>query len=217
MLNALFIAAQAELPKIVSASILLGLTWAVGNRVAARWNLYQKQWELDRSAARDFQLLYGEFFALWKMWNFVYRSPETDSDRSARRWEVLKRASDAEGKLESLLVRLSCDPELANDEVAALGIFRQLYQTLRESIRDNKVLSWTSSEHPEYAQFKRFAAQIALLILRDPRLKADAEVAARHLIEITANQWESQRAAQPKAQITAPREANNALHEPTIY
>ena len=217
MLNALFIAAQAELPKIVSASILLGLTWAVGNRIAAKWNLYQKQWELDRSAARDFQLLYGEFFALWKMWNFVHRMPEADDSRNSSRWEVLKRAADAEGKLESLLVRLSCDPELEDNEIEALGIFRQLYQTLRKCIRDNIVLSWTSSEHPDYVQFKRLAARIALLILRDPRLKTDAGLAARHLIDITANHWESQRAAQPNAQTTAPRVTIDALHEPTIY
>ncbi|MFY9698156.1 MAG: hypothetical protein WAK34_07490 [Rhodoplanes sp.] len=70
-----------------------------------QWNIRQKQRENDLSTARDFHLLYGEFFAVWKLWNYFIKDVKAQSLYGASRWELLKRACDAEGKLEATLVR----------------------------------------------------------------------------------------------------------------
>ena len=76
-----------------AATVLLA--WAVGNRLSARWAMRQKRREETRVAANEFYRLYGEFFAVWKLWN--YSLDDTDySDKTAQRWELLKRAAAAE-------------------------------------------------------------------------------------------------------------------------
>jgi hypothetical protein len=52
------------------SSITLGLGWIVGQRLTNYWSLRQKHHEINLSAAQDFHRLYGEFFALWKLWNY---------------------------------------------------------------------------------------------------------------------------------------------------
>ena len=65
--------------------LTIALGWFVGQRLNVRWNLRQKQRELDLTTAHDFHMLYGEFFAIWKLWNYSLK-PErvctvTRSDR----------------------------------------------------------------------------------------------------------------------------------------
>jgi len=48
-----------EVPKLISALVLLGLAWLVGQRISMSWNLRQKQKENELQTARDFHALYG--------------------------------------------------------------------------------------------------------------------------------------------------------------
>ncbi len=170
------------------AVITLILGWFVGQRLTMRWNLRQKQRESDLNTANDFHRLYGEFFAIWKLWNY---SLETKQDEAITRSGLLVRASAAEGGIESLLVRLSASRELSPDDVRALACFRQGYQNLREAIRDNSKLGWGSSSHPEYLAFKRLATYVALLIASDASpVPETAKNRAETLISITSNKWE---------------------------
>ncbi len=181
--------------ELLKAALSLGvaittlvLGWFVGQKLSMRWNLRQKQREFDLIAANDFHRLYGEFFAVWKLWNY---SLDTQQDNTITRSELLIRASVAEGCIESLLVRLSANRELSHEDVRALACFRQGYQNLREAIRDTHRLDWGSSSHPEYLAFKRLATYVALLIASDTSpasetVKNRAEV----LISITSNKWE---------------------------
>ena len=178
-----------ELPKLVTALVLLGLAWFVGQRLTVAWNLRQKQKEHDLATARDFHALYGEFFAIWKLWNYYIRDVGAESFEGASRWNLLDRACEAEGKLESTLVRLACERSLDDKDIEVLGCFRQLYQQLREAIRDNKPLPWDYSEHPYYVAFKTLAPQVASLIVgRDTPLPA-WEAMSRALINITSGEW----------------------------
>jgi hypothetical protein len=176
--------ALVEVPKLVTALILAGLGWFVGKRLTVLWSRRQKQNEQDLMAARDFHALYGEFFALWKLWNYFIRDLGAESLSGASRWNLLDRACGTEAKLESTLVRLASERSLTNKDIDTLGHFRQLYQQLREAIRDNKPLAWDHSEHPDYVQFKTLAPQVAAIIIGQRRVRREL------LMKITSNIYE---------------------------
>jgi hypothetical protein len=135
-------------------------------------------------------VLYGEFFAVWKLWNYYVRDVGPNALEDASRWQLLLRACEAEGKLESTLVRLACERPLNAADVEVLGSFRQRYQELREAIRDGQPLTWDSSEHPSYVHFKSLAPQVASLIVGSGRNVPTGHAAAAVLKEITSNKWE---------------------------
>ena len=97
----------------------------------------------------------------------------------------------SEGKLETLLVSLSCEKILSEKEIKTLGLFRQGYKQLRKSIKENKSLYWNSSEDPEYDEFKSLSPQVQSLLLRESdSTTIDNEIAAEQLKKITSNRWE---------------------------
>ena len=59
------------------------------------------------------------------------------------RRQLLQRACDAEGNLESILVRLSCERSLGREDISSLARFRQLFQQLREAIHADEDIDWT--------------------------------------------------------------------------
>lgn len=127
---------------------------------------------------------------MWKLWNYVVRDVGADALPGASRWELLTRACDAEGKFEALLVRLSCDRRLDAAGIEILGRYRQVYQCLRQAIKDGKPLRWDSSEHPDYQAFKKLAPEIAALIVAEDPLGLPPAKAAEAFREITSNTWE---------------------------
>jgi hypothetical protein len=173
-----------EIPKLISGLILLGFAWLVGQWISMSWNLRQKQKENELQTARDFHALYGEFFAIWKLWNYYVRDVGADQLPDVSRSSLLDRACTAEGKLESMLVRLACDGKLQPPQIAVLGQFRQLYQQLRQAIRDNRALAWDHSDHPHYLAFKSNAPKVASLIVKQK------VVEAKSLQDITSNKRE---------------------------
>lgn len=181
---------QAEVIKailnVIVAVITLGLGWFVGHRLTVYWAIRQKQRELELSALNDFYNLYGEFFAIWKLWAYC-NAPDEDMKLSdTTRWSLLERACIAEGKLEAIFVMLSSERTLKDHDIETLGKFRQAYQQLRESIRDNKDLGWWSQDHPEYLSFKHLAYLTACIILSGRSRERKGEV----LTKITSNSWE---------------------------
>ena len=84
-----------QIPILASAVIVVVLGWAFGNRLAMRWNLRQKRREIDISKAQTFHSLYGEFFAIWKLWNYLVRDIGPKSLEGASRWSLLTRACEA--------------------------------------------------------------------------------------------------------------------------
>jgi len=166
----------------------LGLGWVVGQKLTYLWNIRQKQRESDLVMAQNFHALYGEFFAIWKLWNHSFRPEFGDP---ATRPNLLVRACAAEGAVESLFVRLAATRNLCDEDTATLAKFRQAYQTLRQTLSTNQKLNWDSSEHPEYLAFKRLATAVTLIIVAetssDPAL---VERRAKTLAAITSNEWE---------------------------
>jgi hypothetical protein len=184
-LKMLLDSAAVETPKLLTYLVFLGLGWLIGKRLTVLWSREQKENEEDLAAARVFHQLYGDFFALWKLWNYSLRDPGSQAAPGTSRWELLDRACNTEGKLEALFVGLAASQRsLANNEIETLGRFRQRYQQLREAIRDNVPLNWDHSEHPDYNEFKSLAPQVAAIIVRSGRVRQEL------LLKITSNVYE---------------------------
>jgi hypothetical protein len=143
----------------------------------------QKKYETDLNAVKSFYDLYGEFFAVWKLWNYELEAGK--SNLPNQKWNLLDRAAVAEGKVEAILVKIASEKELTKAQIETLGMFRQAYQHLRQKIRDDAKLEWPHSEHPQYLEFKRRAAELAAVL-------ADSNVdQSEQLRLITANKpWE---------------------------
>jgi hypothetical protein len=176
------------------ALLTLVLTWFVTTRVTASWNLRQKQRELALSSADQFYRLYGEFFAIWKLWDQHLR---TEADAPAQgtpdtRQALLERSLAAESGVEAMLLKLTGQQALDADQLGALGSFRQGYQTLRDRIRENKPLGWNWDSQREYAAFKFLASRVsqALLSWAPARTPTPAEH-YRNFRTVTANYWEA--------------------------
>ncbi len=181
-----------EVVKTASALLVsvctLGFGWFIGQRLTYKWNIRQKRKEVQISVSQQFYDAYGEFFAVWKLWNRLDRE---DPHCDERRWELHKRAAKAEAGVEGILVKLSSEICLDSAQIQTLGCFRQGFQQLRHSIRTGTHLAWTRSDHPEYSAFKILAAHVAALLTSDwkdglPK----AKTAAEQLLKITSNEWE---------------------------
>jgi hypothetical protein len=61
----------------------LGLTWFIGNRIAAFWAERQKRRELELALANTFYSHYGEFRAIWRFWNQSAAELPKDSEEFA--------------------------------------------------------------------------------------------------------------------------------------
>jgi hypothetical protein len=177
----------STLASLVTLAVALGSGWLIGNRVAYKWNLRQKRREIQLSALQQFYAAYGEFFAIWKLWNsLVKRSNVSDE----LRWELHKRAAAAEGIIEGTFVKLSTEIELKDEDIRYLGQFRQRFQQLRESIRDEMELPWKNSEYSDYVEFKRLSTCVSLLLGSDWNHPCSPERAQRQLLDITSNRFE---------------------------
>ncbi len=175
---------------LIASLAVVGAGWLVGNSISLKWSIRQKLKEHDLETARAFHALYGEFFCVWKLWNCYRRRDEHARYPEETRWQLLDRAATAEGRLESTLVRLACQRRLSGEDRETLGRFRELYQKLRESIRENRDLDWRSPDRQEYVHFKRFATHISALILGPEVSDAIREEAADALLAITSNEYE---------------------------
>ena len=171
-----------------SGIVLLALTWLVGQRLSYQWSVRQKRRELQLASLQQFYGAYGEFFAVWKLWN---RLDPKHTSHDERRWELLKRSAAAEATIEATLVKLSSELKLKDTDISALGRFRQAFQQLRESIRDDVHLPWPHGNCPEYLTFKTLSISVAALLTGkwsdSPVPHATAQ---DQLVQVTSNKWE---------------------------
>ena len=152
----------------VTPIITIFIAWAFGHRLTAKWGDWQKRREQVRDAANGFYKLYGEFFAIWKLWNYSLGQKMNDEDLIERQWKLLERAAAAEASMETTMVKLASERILTDAEMAMLGRFRQAYQCLRQSIKRGKRLDWSYDKHPEYLAFKHLATGVSHLVSTEP-------------------------------------------------
>jgi hypothetical protein len=178
------------------AVVTLSLGWLVGNRLSALWALRQKRREADISAAAEFSRLYGEFIAVWKLWNYsLMKGSAIDAPDDAH-WSLMERAALMEAGFEALLVRVASERVLEDSLVEELGLLRQGFQHLRECIGAREKIGWYFSEHPQYLAFKRLACLFSNLLASDRAwVVPSASEAAVVLQKITSNEHERKWAA----------------------
>jgi hypothetical protein len=73
--------------------VILGVlaTGLVGTGLGFWWNLQLKNRESDLATVKMFHDSYGEFFAVWKLWNYYIRDIGLDAFPDASRWDLLQR------------------------------------------------------------------------------------------------------------------------------
>jgi hypothetical protein len=148
----------------------LCLIWFIGYRISDRREMQRFRRQLDLASVEAFYKLYGEFFAVWKLWDAALRFPGSVPSQADHRRDLLLRATVAEGSLEALLVKVTSERRLTPEQQKDLGRFRQGFQTLRQAIREDKSLSWLGSEDPEYVRFKSLALAVASTLSPSPGL-----------------------------------------------
>lgn len=185
--NAWHEAGKAGYSLLVSSLVLLA-GWFVGARLTYGWNVKQKRRELQLSSSQQFYSAYGEFFVVWKLWD---RLDHTNPQFEEHKWELHKRAAAAEAIIEGTLVKVCSELNLKDQQTTNLGRFRQAFQQLRQSIRDDKPLPWPSSECAEYKAFKSLAVSFAILLGREwPSHTPSPQDASKQLMNVTSNEWE---------------------------
>lgn len=171
-----------------SAAVVLALTWLVGQRLTYEWNVRQKRREIQLAASQQFYAAYGEFFAVWKLWNRLDRDAASADERQ---WELHRRAAAAEAIVEGTLVKLSSELVLDEGQIGSLGRFRQAFQQLRQSIRKDQILPWKNSECPEYRAFKSHAIEVSTLLGgKWSTHPVPVDRAIHQLLSVTSNRWE---------------------------
>jgi hypothetical protein len=167
----------------------LGVT-LIGGGFTAFWASRQKQRDVERLELTNFYELYGDFLTAWRLWNTVKKDSSLAATGELTRFALLKRASEAEGALEGLLLKLASEYRLSSNDQQTLGKFRQACQRIRESIRDDQMIPWSSSEHPEYLAFKQGASYLTSLIPRKLFKRSPSQAAsAKAVCEITSNKY----------------------------
>lgn len=135
----------AALVSVVTTSLL---AWFIGTRVSYGWDEVKRQRESDLAALQAFYRCYGAFFAAWKMWDVYLKNHTLEGDRprfpadDTTAWSILKEAENAEGGFETILVKLASEYASSRQDRMLLASFRQGAQSLRESIREGRALTW---------------------------------------------------------------------------
>jgi hypothetical protein len=93
-------------------------TGLVGAGLTYLWNLQLKRREADLATLKLFHDLYGEFFAVWKLWNYYVRDIGSDAFPDASRWKLLERALAAEGSMEGVLIGLATKHRISRTSLA---------------------------------------------------------------------------------------------------
>jgi hypothetical protein len=164
----------ASLTSLLSTIVTLAGGWVVGLALAAKWNMRVKERELDFDAIRRVRDLYGEFLSTRRLWNHHKRKNKGLAQLDDRGLVLFDRSCLAEGQMEALLIKIASERKLTQSQLNDLGLFRQGYQQLRQSIRDCKPLEWGRSDHPEYVALKSGCQAIIGIIIHSERITFSA-------------------------------------------
>jgi hypothetical protein len=152
--------------------ITAALGWGIGTQVSFRWDDAKRKRDLDLAAIARFYDSYGEFLEVWRLWN-THKRHGSGVPHAEVRWTCLQHASAVEGRFESLLVKLTVERRLSAREIVLLGCFREASQCLRERIRVDQQLDWSTRvstdarEYRQYQAFKCLAAFLAEMLQRN--------------------------------------------------
>lgn len=178
------------LAPIAAVLITLAAGWLISQRVTDRWEQMRKRRELDLAALDELYSCYGEFYAVWKLWNGYCNKQNPTPGPPDATWNLLIRATAAEGKVEALLTKIATERVLDEPQIFALGALRQAYHELRHAIRLGKQLPWSRSSHQDYVAFKGLQTLVAGLLTGSSGTRPSSAQAARNFARLTSNGFE---------------------------
>lgn len=162
--------------QLAGTLIILLLSWLIGQRIIAYWEIKRRIRESDLESERIFQKLHGEFKALWRLWKaYVKGLPEnvepSISIQEPLLWDLMSRASQLEGECEALLLNLASNRDLSAHDLNQLGQLRQLIQQLREGMKRGQRLN-EDFRRADYQLFHSLSAQVLALLRRPSKAQS---------------------------------------------
>ena len=134
----------------------------------------------DEAAAQEFYRAYGAFFGAWKAWDDVRGRGEMPQWlKSGNHAQYLTRVAEAEGMLESFVVRLTLERGLTACDLHRLWCFRHGYKEVRYRVRRCDHVPWRRTEpqhgqsdagYRQYTAFKQLSVAVARMIAERSRL-----------------------------------------------
>ncbi len=170
---------------------MVGLIFSL---LSNKWAKLQKTKELDFGTLKEFESLYGEFFAIYHLWD-DYKKKKFDlvgvkeflGDDFIQR--IVEKTYTMEGNMEALLVRIAVEKDLSDKEIDSLGKFRQGFQRARKHVCSNEPFNWNHDFNREYASLKIHSSRVSDIILFTKRRKLDRKV---NLLDVTSNRYETE-------------------------
>jgi hypothetical protein len=182
------------------ATLLAIVTFGVGQRVVAGYQIRNKRRELDIASLIQFEQAYAEYKEVWRLWKLA----NALNKQGEMQWDLLKRATAAEAKVDAIIVKIVIERTLSDAHKRQLGVFRQCFQRLRAQIRDGNDMKY-DYKNPEYIAFNQFAAEVASLIDSDEKCTRPSPAAAAaqlHFVSgIRKEDWEAARDAMPTDEV----------------
>jgi hypothetical protein len=162
---------------VFTALFTFAVLFVIGTLTVAMWDRRKKYQEIDIEMYNQFQERQGEFYEVTKLWRAYYdkvykdNKDEIDKDREE---ELLQRASAAESKVEIIINTLITDRVLCEKDPPTLGLYRQGYQQLRESIADPRKYppKFGNYKDARYQFFEDLASRVAHIITERKRPEA---------------------------------------------
>lgn len=179
-------------PDLLVAGVTLLLSWLVGNWLTKEWAIRQKRKELKLQAAERFYQSYGEFFALWKLWNYSVeeKRPEAPKNWERQRQKFREKAAQMEAGIEAMLLSVATEQVLSLREQETMGNLRQAFQCLRECIHHGKPIPWESSDDPKYQEFKLLGCHMGSILSKGSIRFPKPDEARAAVEKITSNKYE---------------------------
>lgn len=188
------------------AVVLIGgiIVYHTTTRWERRRGLADEQRARRLSTVEELYGAYGDFFAVWKAWEYYTAAGKPGSiDPAAALTDALvadltARAATAEARLERFLVQVTLEQPLTEDDEATLWALRHAMRKLRYVIRRRLPLEWwraAAGEHDREAErpFREYRAykglvSLAAAIATRATAPADAEQPSpRALAKVTGS------------------------------
>src|SRR5215208_408145 len=211
---------QPSLLEVIMAVLTFLVLFGIGQITVATWDQRKKYQDLDLQTFSQFQERMGEFIELTKLWRaFHERKFHKRNEEKNKAWisqepyqiELLERATAAESKVEVLIIKLVAERPLRKDnlntlgldDLSTLGLYRQGYQQLRESIDKGAYAEFGGYKNCRYKFFEALAAEVAGIITerkrpvkwlgRSKSISSDkAQVSRSEVLAIRSDDWKKE-------------------------
>ncbi len=164
----------------VVAVVVAAIAWFGTGSLVRRHEERRARHQRDLAAAEELYAVYGAFFSVWKSWEFVRGRADPPAQPVADdvRRELLDGAAECEGRYESLLVRMTLERRLSEEQRRVLWALRFGTKELRMAIREDRPLGWWRTDDPQhpkvhagfrkYIAFKHLTTAAAGILVDDP-------------------------------------------------